>query len=338
MMLITGGAGFIGSNFVKLMHEKNPETDLLILDKLTYAGNYENIKNIANYGNNKFYEMDICDTSLLNKIFLEHSPEVVVNFAAESHVDRSISSPGSFIDTNILGTFNLLETSKNFYDTLAIEIKENFKFLHISTDEVFGSLGPDDAKFTESNQYKPNSPYAASKASSDHLCRAYWKTYQLPIMISNCSNNYGPHQYPEKLIPLCIKNALQEKKIPIYGDGLQIRDWLFVQDHCVAIKTIIASGKAGETYNVGGNNEIQNIDLVHSICQSLDIKSPRKNKKQYQDLITFVEDRKGHDQRYAIDSLKIKADLSWEPTLLFDDGLDKTIDWYLDNYDWGRDS
>ncbi len=334
MILITGAAGFIGSNFANFLFDLNPDEEIIIVDKLSYAGNLNNIKTLLESKNNKFFQIDICDQKGLRDIFKKYQPSAVINFAAESHVDRSIFSPSSFIETNITGTFNLLEICRDYFDDLDLQDKADFRFLHISTDEVFGSLDLSDPKFNENNQFKPNSPYAASKASSDHLCRSYFKTYQIPILISNCSNNYGPYQFPEKLVPLCINKALSNEKIPIYGDGLQIRDWLFVKDHCTAIKLILDSGKVGETYNVGGNNEITNIELVTTICNILDEKVPNKNHYPYSKLITNVEDRKGHDRRYAVDSSKIMSELGWKPAVDFKQGIEYTIQWYLDNYNW----
>lgn len=330
MILITGAAGFIGSNFANFLNDLNQEVEIIILDKLTYAGNISNIKNLLDKKANKFFELDICDHQALKKVIEQEKPSKVINFAAESHVDRSIFSPSAFIETNIIGTYTLLEVCKNYYEKLENNEKSEFRFLHVSTDEVFGSLKEKSPKFTEENQYKPNSPYAASKASSDHLCRAYYKTYDLPVLISNCSNNYGPYQYPEKLIPMCINNAVNNKRIPIYGDGLQIRDWLYVKDHCAAIKLILETGKIGQTYNVGGNNEIANIDIVTMICEILDKKIPSQVLHSYKDLIEYVDDRKGHDRRYAVDSSKIMNELGWEPSVDFKRGLEFTIDWYLE--------
>ena len=334
MILITGAAGFIGSNFANFLFDLNRDEEIIIVDKLSYAGNLNNIKTLLENKNNKFFQIDICDQKGLSDIFKKYHPSAVINFAAESHVDRSIFSPSSFIETNITGTFNLLEICRDYFDGLGLHDKADFRFLHISTDEVFGSLDLSDPKFNENNQFKPNSPYAASKASSDHLCRSYFKTYQIPVLISNCSNNYGPYQFPEKLVPLCINKALSNEKIPIYGDGLQIRDWLFVKDHCTAIKLILDSGKVGETYNVGGDNEITNIELVTTICNILDEKIPNKNQYPYSKLITYVEDRKGHDRRYAVDSSKIMTELGWKPTVDFKQGIEHTIQWYLENYNW----
>ena len=334
MILITGAAGFIGSNFVNLLYELDHETKIVILDKLTYAGNIKNLENLLDHKNITFHELDICDHQALRNIFEKYKPSKVINFAAESHVDRSITSPSAFIDTNIIGTYTLLEVSKSFYEKLECNKKSEFRFLHVSTDEVFGSLKKNESKFTEENQFKPNSPYAASKASSDHLCRAYFKTYNLPVLISNCSNNYGPYQYPEKLIPLCIKNAMNNKKIPIYGDGLQIRDWLYVKDHCEAIKLILDTGRVGQTYNVGGNNEITNIDIVMMICEILDKNAPSSTIDSYKNLIEYVDDRKGHDRRYAVDSSKIMTELGWRPSVDFKKGLEYTIEWYLKTNNW----
>ena len=328
-ILITGGLGFIGSNFIKFIFKNSPEYQIINLDKVTYAANISNLIDLPN----SFYRHikgDICDKVILDKVFKEFNFDYVVNFAAESHVDRSIDDPSQFINTNIIGTYALLEASLNFFRQ---GNKKDFKFVHISTDEVYGSLSKHDY-FYEDTPYDPSSPYSSSKASSDHLVRAWQKTYQLPTIITNCSNNYGPYQFPEKLIPLMIINCLQEKKLPIYGKGENIRDWLYVTDHCNAISRVIEKGAVGQTYNIGGNNEIENIQIVKTICEILDEKVPRKNKKTYKMLIQYVEDRPGHDFRYAINSDKIKKELGWIPKESFKSGIEKTINWYLENSKW----
>jgi len=329
--LITGGAGFIGSNFLNLFVPHNPEHNFINLDKLTYAANLLNLKSIENLSNYTFEQGDIADHSRVNKIFNQYNPDIVVNFAAESHVDRSIIGPAEFVQTNIIGTFNLLEACrKNWFDSLS----KNKLLHHVSTDEVYGSLSLNDENlFTEITPYAPHSPYSASKASSDHLVRAYYHTYGIPIKITNCSNNYGPYQFPEKLIPLMILNALNNKPLPVYGKGENIRDWIYVKDHCEAIWTVIQKGVIGETYNIGGNNEWKNIDIVNKICEIL-AKELKKDLIKFKKLITFVKDRPGHDLRYAIDSTKIKGELHWQPRETFETGLRKTIKWYLDNKAW----
>ena len=329
--LITGGAGFIGSNFLNLFVPRYPEYNFINLDKLTYAANLLNLKNIENLPNYTFEQGDIADHSCVNKIFIQYNPDIVVHFAAESHVDRSIIGPAEFVQTNIIGTFNLLEACrKNWSDSLS----KNKLFHHVSTDEVYGSLSLNDTNlFTEVTPYTPHSPYSASKASSDHLVRAYYHTYGIPIKITNCSNNYGPYQFPEKLIPLMILNALNNKPLPVYGKGENIRDWLYVKDHCEAIWTVIQKGVIGETYNIGGNNEWKNIDIVNKICDIL-AEEFKKNPLSIKKLITFVKDRPGHDLRYAIDSTKIKSELHWQPRETFETGLRKTIRWYLNNKTW----
>ena len=334
-ILVTGGSGFIGSNFIQYLINHSDYKKIINLDKLTYAGNSDNLINIENDPRYKFVKGDICNRDFINKIFHDYKPITIVHFAAESHVDRSIDGPKDFIDTNIIGTYNLLQESLNIYSKLNKESKSFFKFHHISTDEVFGSLGKN-GYFTEDTAYDPSSPYSASKASSDHLVRAWHRTFGLPITISNCSNNYGPYQFPEKLIPLMIINCLSNKKLPVYGKGENVRDWLYVEDHCKAIDLILKDGLIGETYNIGGNNEIKNIKIVKSICSILDTLEPTKSLKQYSDLITFVSDRPGHDFRYSIDTTKIKNELNWGPEESFDTGLLKTIKWYLDNEIWWK--
>lgn len=331
--LVTGGAGFIGSNFIKYWLEDN-DNQVLNYDKLTYAGNLHNLDELKDNPSYKFEHGDICNEEHLLSILDENNINVIVNFAAESHVDRSINGPKEFIDTNIMGTFNLLEASLKYWNNLESKSRDLFRFIHVSTDEVYGTLQNTDLPFTEKNQYKPNSPYSASKAASDHLVRAYYKTYSLPVITTNCSNNYGPFQFPEKLIPLVILNALNLKNIPIYGDGRQIRDWLYVKDHCKAISSVIHKGDIGEVYNIGGNNELTNIEVVTKICSFLDKSHPRKDAKSYKELITYVKDRPGHDIRYAIDSSKIFNDIGWKPEETFESGFKKTIEWYLDNKTW----
>jgi len=332
-LLVTGGAGFIGSNFI-IDCIKNFNEKVINLDKLTYAGNLENLSEVKDNSNYQFIEGDILDSSLVNEIFAKYKPSAVVHFAAESHVDRSIDNPNNFLQTNIIGTFNLLESSKIYWDNLAKTEKLKFRFLHISTDEVFGSLSEQDEPFSEDNRFEPNSPYSASKASSDHLARAWNRTYGLPIITTNCSNNYGPYQFPEKFIPLMILNALENKKLPIYGDGNYIRDWIYVKDHCDAIFKILKLGAVGENYNIGGENQKKNIDIVNQICNILDELKPRSDQKSYKNLITFVKDRPGHDRRYAINANKISKELKWKPKETFNTGLQKTISWYLSNETW----
>jgi len=332
-ILITGGSGFIGSNFIQYLID-NANFQLIInLDKLTYAGNPDSLSNLENDSRYVFVNGDICNKDCIKKIFKDYKPNKIVHFAAESHVDRSIDGPSEFINTNIIGTYCLLEESLSFYNTLDNSSKSFFKLHHISTDEVYGSLGKS-GLFKEITPYDPSSPYSASKASSDHLVRAWSRTFGLPVTISNCSNNYGPYQFPEKLIPLMIINCLSEKELPIYGKGENIRDWLYVEDHCRAIDLILQSGTIGDTYNIGGNNEIRNIDIVKSICNILDRLKPASSGKSYHDLITYVTDRPGHDFRYAIDSTKIKKELNWIPKETFNTGLVKTIEWYLNNENW----
>ena len=332
-IFVTGGAGFIGSNFIHHWFEKEEET-LINIDCLTYAGNIENTKIFEKNKNYKFYKLNIGNKIKIQNHLLEFKPRAIINFAAESHVDRSINSSEIFFKTNVLETLNLLESSKNYYNNLSDKEKSSFKFIHISTDEVYGSLKDTEKPFSENNKYMPNNPYAASKASSDHLVRAYNKTHDLPCIISNCSNNYGPFQYPEKLIPLIILNALDGKDLPIYGKGNQIRDWLHVKDHCSAIKTILKKGIPSETYNIGGSNEIQNIEVVNIICNHLDIIKPRKASLKYSQLISHISDRPGHDARYAIDSYKISSQLGWKPKVSFKEGISSTIEWYIKNKNW----
>ena len=335
-IMVTGGCGFIGSNFVIDWLSKNDEM-VINLDKLTYAGNLKNLSKIENNTNHAFFKKDIGDKEAVSHIFNKYSPRFVINFAAETHVDRSIDSPEAFIQTNILGTFHLLEATRNYWNKLNKEKKSNFRFLHISTDEVYGSLEANAAPFNESHSYSPSSPYSASKASSDHLVRSYYKTYDLPTIITNCSNNYGPFQFPEKLIPLTIYNALKGEDIPIYGDGHQIRDWLYVGDHCYAVELALKNGKIGETYNIGGLNEKTNLEVVNALCQILDKLQPKKDKSLYKSQIKFVTDRLGHDKRYAIDAKKIKKTLKWTPFESFESGMEKTVKWYLNNQEWMSD-
>lgn len=332
MILITGGAGFIGSNFVHgwLAHSDEP---IINLDKLTYAGNMGNLAAFRDDARHIFVHGDICDGALVSRLLNEYKPRAVLHFAAESHVDRSIHDPGAFIRTNINGTFSLLEAVRAYWSALAHEDKLAFRFLHMSTDEVFGSLAPADAPFTESSVYAPNSPYSASKAASDHLVRSYFHTYGLPTLTTNCSNNYGPFHFPEKLIPLVIANALAGKALPVYGDGQQIRDWLYVDDHCAAVRCVLATGTPGETYNIGGWNEKANLDVVLTLCGILDQLRP-KLVGTYRDQVTYVSDRPGHDKRYAIDARKIGRELGWAPVETFDTGIRKTVQWYLDHQDW----
>ena len=329
--LVTGGCGFIGSNYIRTVLDREEDLHVVNLDKLTYAGNIQNLDGISS-NNLTIVKGDICDVDLVNSLFEKHQFDTVVHFAAESHVDRSIEGPAEFIQTNVVGTLNLLEQSRIFINKTN---NDNFRFLHVSTDEVYGSLG-DDGKFLETTPYDPSSPYSASKAGSDHLVRAWNRTFGLPTLITNCSNNYGSYQFPEKLVPLMIINCLQGNPLPVYGKGENVRDWLFVGDHCDAIHTVLARGEMGETYNIGGNNEIKNIDVVTIICSLLDEISPRENGSSYSDLITFVKDRPGHDFRYAIDAGKIQNDLGWSPNESFETGIRKTIHWYLDNQNWWK--
>lgn len=333
MILVTGGAGFIGSNFV-LDWIATVGEPVLNLDKLTYAGNLENLRSLQGDARHVFVQGDIGDQALVEELLAKHKPRAVLNFAAESHVDRSIHSPGSFIETNVVGTFRLLEAVRGYWQDLPAGEKEAFRFLHVSTDEVYGSLAPKDPAFSEQNRYEPNSPYSASKAASDHLVRAYHHTYGLPVLTTNCSNNYGPYHFPEKLIPLMIVNALAGKPLPVYGDGQQIRDWLYVGDHCSAIRRVLEAGRLGETYNVGGWNEKPNLEIVHTVCALLDELKPRAGGGSYREQITFVKDRPGHDRRYAIDARKIERELGWKPAETFDTGIRKTVQWYLAHGDW----
>jgi dTDP-glucose 4,6-dehydratase len=334
MILITGGAGFIGSNFALNWLGPSDAEGLVNLDKLTYAGNLANLQALQNEPRHIFVHGDIGDKALVKKLLAEHRPRAIVNFAAESHVDRSIHGPAEFIKTNIVGTFNLLECAREYWADLKDAEKARFRFHHVSTDEVYGSLSPSDPAFKETNPFEPNSPYSASKAASDHLVRAWFHTYGFPVVTTNCSNNYGPYHFPEKLIPLVILSALNGKSLPVYGDGQQVRDWLYVGDHCSAIREVLANGRLGETYNVGGWNEKANLDVVNTICAILDELKPRSNGKPYADQITFVTDRPGHDRRYAIDASKIEKELGWRPAETFDTGIRKTVQWYLDNPQW----
>ena len=332
-VLVTGGAGFIGANFV-LDWLSLGLGAVINLDKLTYAGNRDNLANVDEDQNHIFVEGDIGDLELVTKLLTEYRPVAIVNFAAESHVDRSIHGPAEFITTNVVGTYRLLETVRAYLQTLSGSEQDTFRFLHISTDEVFGSLEDHAPPFTESNQYLPNSPYSASKAASDHLVRAWHHTYGLPILITNCSNNYGPYQFPEKLIPLTIHHALTNQPLPIYGDGRQRRDWLYVNDHCAAIRAVLDRGRIGETYNIGGRTEKANVDVVHALCDILDEEKPRADGNSYRQQIEFVSDRPGHDRRYAMDADKIKRELGWTPAETFESGLRQTVRWYLDNAKW----
>ena len=334
MILVTGGAGFIGGNFV-LEWLKLPSNEGVInLDKLTYAGNLATLESLKSDPRHVFVHGDIGNKELVSKLLKEHQPRAIVNFAAESHVDRSIHGPADFVETNIVGTFNLLECAREYWNSLEGVAKEQFRFHHVSTDEVYGSLSATDPAFTETNPYEPNSPYSASKAASDHLVRAWFHTYGFPVVTTNCSNNYGPYHFPEKLIPLVILNALNGKPLPIYGDGQQVRDWLYVGDHCSAIRAVLEAGKLGETYNIGGWNEKANIEVVNTICHILDELNPRADGKSYAEQITFVKDRPGHDRRYAIDASKVERELGWRPAETFDTGIRKTVQWYLDNPIW----
>ena len=332
---VTGGCGFIGANFIQYLLNKTKPNSVVNLDKLTYAGNQKNLVDFEQDPRYIFVHGDICDAELVSKLFTEYQPNYIVNFAAESHVDRSIDGPAEFIQTNIVGTSVLLQEALKYYSTLKGKESERFRFHHVSTDEVFGSLS-ESGFFTEETPYDPSSPYSASKASSDHLIRAWHRTFDLPVLISNCSNNYGPYQFPEKLIPLMILNCLEEKPLPVYGTGENIRDWLYVEDHCDAIYTILQKGTIGETYNVGGNNEIKNIQIVEEICDVLNDIHPAGSGKSYHELITFVKDRPGHDFRYAIDASKLKKEIGWEPKESFNTGIQKTIEWYLKNEEWWK--
>ncbi len=333
MILVTGGAGFIGSNFVLDWLAQSSEA-VLNVDKLTYAGNPENLATLQGNPGHVFVQGDIGDTALIERLLGQYQPRAIVNFAAESHVDRSIHGPEDFIQTNIMGSFRLLEAVRAYWGTLPGDAKQAFRFLHVSTDEVYGSLAKDDPAFSESHRYEPNSPYSASKAASDHLVRAYHHTYGLPVLTTNCSNNYGPYHFPEKLIPLMIVNALAGKPLPVYGDGMQVRDWLYVKDHCSAIRRVLAAGRLGEVYNVGGWNEKPNIDIVNTVCALLDELRPKVDSKSYREQIAYVTDRPGHDRRYAIDASKIERELGWKPAETFETGIRKTVRWYLDNEAW----
>ena len=333
MIFVTGGAGFIGSNFVLDWLAQSDEP-VLNLDKLTYAGNQENLASLDGDSRHTFVQGDIADSALVERLLAQHQPRAIVNFAAESHVDRSIHGPEDFIQTNIMGTFRLLEAVRAYWGGLTGESKQAFRFLHVSTDEVYGSLAKEDPAFCEGNRYEPNSPYSASKAASDHLVRAYHHTYGLPVLTTNCSNNYGPYHFPEKLIPLMIVNALAGKPLPVYGDGMQVRDWLYVKDHCSAIRRVLAAGRVGEVYNVGGWNEMPNIDIVNTLCGLLDEMRPKSGGDSYRAQIAYVTDRPGHDRRYAIDASKIERELGWKPSETFETGIRKTVQWYLGNQAW----
>jgi len=335
LILVTGGAGFIGSNFI-LQWIASESGQVLNLDKLTYAGNLNNLQSIQTNQRYRFEQADIVDRDFLNTLLAREKPRAIVHFAAESHVDRSIHGPDDFIRTNVNGTFSLLEEARAYWSALSEPDRSAFRFLHVSTDEVYGSLGPNDPAFSETTPYAPNSPYSASKAASDHLVRAYHHTYGLPVLTTNCSNNYGPHQFPEKLIPLMILNACQGKPLPVYGDGQNVRDWLYVEDHCRAIRTVLARGRVGETYNVGGRSEKNNLEIVGAICQLLDELRPNDPAVPHNKLITFVKDRPGHDRRYAMDTRKIERELNWHPQESFESGIRKTIHWYLEHEDWVR--
>ncbi len=333
-ILVTGGAGFIGSNFIVDWLNLGSSESVVNLDKLTYAGNLDNLHTLEKDNRHVFVQGDISDSELVSTLLAKYKPRAVINFAAESHVDRSIHGPDAFIQTNIIGTFQLLESTRTYWLGLDAQAKSKFRFLHVSTDEVYGSLKKAAPAFTETHRYEPNSPYSASKAASDHLVRAYHHTYGLPVLTTNCSNNYGPYHFPEKLIPLIIHNALEGKHLPIYGDGQQIRDWLYVGDHCSAIRCVLEKGQLGETYNIGGWNEKTNLEVVHTLCSILDELKPRFDGQSYRTQITYVQDRPGHDRRYAIDASKIKQALGWEPIETFDTGIRKTVQWYLNNQAW----
>jgi dTDP-glucose 4,6-dehydratase len=335
-ILVTGGAGFIGSNFIRQWMAEEAAS-VVNLDKLTYAGNLHNLESVASHPRYTFVQGDICDRELTTRVLDEHSPRAILHFAAESHVDRSIRGPDDFIRTNVNGTFNLLETTRAYWMNLPPGERDGFRFLHVSTDEVYGSLGPQDPQFHESTPYAPNSPYSASKAAADHLVRAYHHTYSLPTLTTNCSNNYGPLQFPEKLIPLMILNACAGKPLPVYGDGQNVRDWLYVEDHCRALRRVLAAGTPGETYNVGGWHEKPNLEIVETICRILDELRPADAVVPHRKLISFVKDRPGHDRRYAIDARKIARELGWKPQESFESGIRKTIEWYLEHEDWVND-
>lgn len=333
MILVTGGAGFIGSNFI-LEWLKTSDEAIINLDALTYAGNLQNLSTLLKDSRYVFVHGDIADRKLILEILFNYQPRAIINFAAESHVDRSIKGPETFIQTNIVGTFQLLEATREYWSECNAEVKKVFRFLHVSTDEVYGSLANDESAFAESHAYNPSSPYAASKASSDHLVKAYNLTYNIPTLTTSCSNNYGPHHFPEKLIPLSIVNALEGKPLPIYGDGMQIRDWLYVIDHCDALRQVLARGRVGESYNIGGNNEKTNLEVVNTLCNTLDEMSPRSDGLSYTNQIKFVSDRPGHDRRYAINASKIRSELGWHPSNSFENGIKKTVRWYLENMQW----
>lgn len=334
-ILLTGGAGFIGSALVRYLVSET-ENEVVNLDKLTYAGNLDSLLPVANSDRYAFEQADICDRAALDRIFVEHRPDAVIHLAAESHVDRSIDGPGDFIQTNLVGTYTMLEASRAYWSSLDMEIRGSFRFLHVSTDEVYGDLAGSEDLFREDTSYDPSSPYAATKAGSDHLVRAWGRTFKLPVLVTNCSNNYGPYQFPEKLIPHMILNALQGKPLPVYGDGSQIRDWLYVDDHARALYRVLTRGELGETYNIGGLNEKKNIDVVKAICAILDetVRDKPRGLQRFEELITFVKDRPGHDERYAIDAGKINADLNWQPEEDFESGIRKTVTWYLENRQW----
>jgi len=336
MIFVTGGAGFIGSNFVLDWLAQSDEA-VLNFDKLTYAGNLKNLATLQGNARHVFVRGDICDKEQVLSLLQQYRPRAILHFAAESHVDRSIHGPADFINTNINGTFSLLEAARSYWSALPDEEKAAFRFLHVSTDEVYGTLGPDDAPFSETTAYAPNSPYSASKAASDHLVRSYHHTYGLPTLTTNCSNNYGPYHFPEKLIPLMIANAQAGKQLPIYGDGQQVRDWLYVSDHCTAIRRVLQEGRLGETYNVGGWNEQANLDVVHTLCDILDSLKPKADGGSYRSQITYVKDRPGHDRRYAIDARKLERELGWKPAETFETGIRKTVQWYLDHPEWVAD-
>lgn len=336
-ILVTGGAGFIGANFVLNWLAQPAADNVVNVDKLTYAGNLKTLASLEGDSRHIFSQTDICDRGALDRLLNEYKPRAVVHFAAESHVDRSIHGPAEFIQTNVVGTFTLLEAVRAYWSALEVDAKQDFRFLHVSTDEVFGSLSSTDPQFSETTPYAPNSPYSASKAASDHLVRAYHHTYGLPVLTTNCSNNYGPYHFPEKLIPLMITNALSGKPLPVYGDGRNVRDWLYVGDHCSAIREVLSRGRLGETYNVGGWNEKANLDVVYTLCDLLDELKPKSEGGSYRDQIAFVKDRPGHDRRYAIDARKLERELGWKPAETFETGLRKTVRWYLDHQDWVRD-
>jgi dTDP-glucose 4,6-dehydratase len=333
MIIVTGGAGFIGSNFVLDWLSQSDEP-VINLDKLTYAGNLRNLESLKTNTRHQFVQGDIGDSALVKQLLAQHRPRAIVNFAAESHVDRSIHGPEDFIQTNIMGTFRLLEVARAYWGALPAGEQSAFRFTHVSTDEVYGSLAKDDPAFSETHRYEPNSPYSASKAASDHLVRAYHHTYGLPVLTTNCSNNYGPYHFPEKLIPLMIVNALAGKSLPVYGDGMQVRDWLYVKDHCSAIRRVLEAGRVGEVYNIGGWNEKPNMEIVNTLCALLDELRPKADGSSYRSQITYVKDRPGHDRRYAIDASKIQRELNWKPAETFDSGIRKTLQWYLDNQAW----